>query len=1117
MRRIKIIFMVVLALILCTSTLAIDEYDCALDPNNLEPTLCFNLNNNCDEQILGASCTAVANYTDSETPFDSGYSYQSNATTKYIDTNFHQFKGQGNMSICLWMKILQIEDSDSFGGRTGGPDNKNWDFWFYSADGGVHQWRMGNRDEVDLPDSFYSSFSNGEWQHLCIIHSEGSGVNKIRIVWNGTDVPLNSNNNELAGADEFTQDLYIGCKNVNGVAEGCIDNVYIDQIIISNTTNWSTSDANTIYTYVSGAAAIDVNISTPLNYSKWGLSNVTNNLYINGTHNSLSTTVCAINDTQFSSATATAPSNFSFVNNTLLADGNYTLKVQCNRTGTDNGSATVLFTLDLASPVIDMESDLKSGFKFIEDDNFTININFSDNREIYSINITLGNGTVLFNATNMGITEYQANISILMDGRSISNGTARICDSSTLNLIKSIPFDYESTGIKYIVDSEINQPQKYIKVYPKNTANYKPAYTYKNKDRYNFMFNKKTSFSEWETFIVESTHKIDIAKRQIKGGHLVIKDLGDNGYWIDFKTGAKQEYQFNRISDYVVEVKVKGLSGSSIEFKSIGELNCVQENFFFSTANYYYLYNVSGGHYTRNVTYSFNITCPTTEDVNVQMFINGSHYRNDTVVCTNNSYLYSSNYTHNKEGEYNLSFLFNNSGQHKANQTIQSDLYDPEVKLNITIEDGFANFSINISMYCNDTIQPTLYYNFSFNGTVYFDKNHSRDLLIHNDTLGYSGTNQLIGVCSDYVSTTTQTFNKVVYTRTLILIDEIDNVLFNVSNITSARAYYDDNHTYFEFTERATVNFTSDEQSKLRIELKYPNNDIITRWLDVSLAENNNIRVCANKEGVTHYEQLIISSGEQEVTLRSIFANCVVAQDYTRFSYQNSFLIKAYTIQTLYSLLTVDDDGDRITLASMDGSVATYYNIDMLEFNKEGYDLNIGKESLVITTRNNNVNINYRNLDNDSVITNTTITRTDTDEIIYQYASTTSPNELNLVFDSTTLNLSRNLLLLLELETENEDGDTSTLSRYFTMGGRSSYISSQLAFGLAMLITLFGLTYTISRLEMGWFGILAVLASMAVLSLGALEWYSVFLMVLDTIICVFITLLLLNKNYETVA
>ena len=547
-----------------------------------------------------------------------------------------------------------------------------------------------------------------------------------------------------------------------------------------------------------------------------------------------------------------------------------------------------------------------------------------------------------------------------------------------------------------------------------------------------------------------------------------------------------------------------------------------QIDFNVTFSNYY---EYSSTNYTRNLTYNINYTCPSSYKTDILILVNGSINYSTTTTCLGDNYsLLTGILNQEHEGHRNITIKINSTSANFSfthEQTFVFDNLRPTIEyINFTFANGFNNYLTNTTVRCNDSIAPVINYNISFNGNQFYYNNLTPETNLSNQTFLRDGTNILSASCSDVFSSVSETLSRTVESKTIILIDEVDNTRFNVNNVTSARLYFDDNHSYYDFkteSNKNETNITTVDDHQIRIELKYSNGDIITRWIDLSITDDDEIRVCANKDNVQHYEQLIISSAQKEVTLESIFANCVVAQDYTRFSYQNSLVLKAFTIQTLYKLHTLDSDGDRIVLASMDGSINTYYNIDTLEYNRKGYNLGIGKESLVIAVQNNNINILYRNLDEDIASLNITITRDDTNAIIFQDSTTTNTSDYAMVFDSTTLNLSRNQLLNFEINVIDNNGDITTQTRQFTLGGRQNYISSKLAFVLSLLTVIFGLTFTISRLSMGWFGLFIGLASMAILSLGSMEWYSTMLMAMEVIITLFISLLLVNKNYATVS
>ncbi len=145
-----------------------------------------------------------------------------------------------------------------------------------------------------------------------------------------------------------------------------------------------------------------------------------------------------------------------------------------------------------------------------------------------------------------------------------------MCDAHTAVSIQSIDTKIKDKELKYVMDKFLIFEYEWIKVYPKDNINYDAPTTEKKKDRYSFTFNKKkvldekTIVSDQEVFIVESSHKIDIDVKQNYNGHLIIPDIGDNGYWLDFENDEATKYSIKRISDYKVEVTVYGLKSKRL-------------------------------------------------------------------------------------------------------------------------------------------------------------------------------------------------------------------------------------------------------------------------------------------------------------------------------------------------------------------------------------------------------------------------------------------------------------------------------------------------------------------------------------------------------------------------
>jgi hypothetical protein len=277
--------------------------------------------------------------------------------------------------------------------------------------------------------------------------------------------------------------------------------------------------------------------------------------------------------------------------------------------------------------------------------------------------------------------------------------------------------------------------------------------------------------------------------------------------------------------------------------------------------------------------------------------------------------------------------------------------------------------------------------------------------------------------------------------------------------------------------------------------------------------------VCANKEGVTHYEQLLISAIEKPVVVKNVFSNCVIAADYTRFAYQSSLVLKAYSINSLYYLYTFDGS-NQVLLASIDGSISTYINLDTLEFNQNAYDVTILGDALAFEkTGTHQMKIYYRNLANDNANLTAVITKLDntTTTTVLSTSAFSNPNNFTMYFDFTTLNVTDETVFKITLLKTSTGGVTTTISKYFNTQAKSGKLASGVGFVMAFLLIVFGLTFTISRTTFSWFGIVMVLASIGVLSFTMSAWYITLLMAINFIIGVYICIILAYQNYPTVS
>jgi hypothetical protein len=546
--------------------------------------------------------------------------------------------------------------------------------------------------------------------------------------------------------------------------------------------------------------------------------------------------------------------------------------------------------------------------------------------------------------------------------------------------------------------------------------------------------------------------------------------------------------------------------------------------YYFFSSDYSSYLTFRNINYSRNLTYSINISCPSFLNTTLDIYINYSLYNSSAISCLNSSQVLNGSYQHGQEGNFtiylylNASYLPDSNSRATRVNNFTSDLNNPTITLlNLTTGNGFSQPFTNLSLRCLDTIMPNLTYYSALNGVTLQYQNHSNNFTATNQTQLTNGANVLLGNCSDYFGSTQSIYNRTAYLGYISLIDEVDNTLFNVNNASSVRVYFDTNSSYYDFkaTGTNTLNFTTSEASQLRFELIYNDGSVITRYVDLTLI-NGEVRVCANKQGVTHYQQLIISATEQPAVLKNVFSNCVIAADYTRFAYQDALTLQSFSIASLYYLYTYIGVVQTF-LASVDGSISTFINLDQLQFNQQGYNLNVLGDALTFQKSNGVIVIYYNNLAQDNTALSLTITRMDTSATVFSLADSafTDKNEFNINFDYSTLSgINETVLFKLDLTKTNAQGAT-VISKYFNTNASSGGLNPFVAAVFSILLTIFGLTFASARITFSWFGIIVELGAIAILTFAVANWYITMLLGLNVIMLIFIVLILTAKNYPT--
>jgi len=405
-------------------------------------------------------------------------------------------------------------------------------------------------------------------------------------------------------------------------------NTYLDNILVCN----DSISCNPPAPPAAPGGNIIVNITTPNNDSYYGIDNLTamnNVFYINATQNNASDTNCTINDTaRFQPTTPTGTDNLSFVNITSLTDGLYYFSIECNRSdATFNGTAFVNFTIDTIYPTITTSLSGNNTIKLnMGGANFTATINVSD-INLYTLIVNDTTTGTIFSKTLINVTPYNYNLSLDVSayplGRNIISIIAKdghtskdINDYKTNKnfLTKEMTYDFSNSFIT----------NKYIKIMPEGLGILDDFATEKKTDRYNFILKKKNINSQ--SFVVTSSHPIDIITKGTYKGHVVVNELNK---WIDFQligSTGDEIYTTKRLSPYQIRVLITNLPNmDEYVFSSIGDLNVVVEFFEFfltnattiATANILENQTIS---YYLNVSTGFNITT------------NASFRWNDTII-----------------------------------------------------------------------------------------------------------------------------------------------------------------------------------------------------------------------------------------------------------------------------------------------------------------------------------------------------------------------------------------------------------------------------------------------------------------------------------------------------
>lgn len=279
---------------------------------------------------------------------------------------------------------------------------------------------------------------------------------------------------------------------------------------------------------------------------------------------------------------------------TLLDNGYYEVNLSCTDTSFHNNTAneTIYFTKDKEYPFIFLLSPANN--QTLSNPLITeFILNLTDNIDLYSFhyNITydklyVGEVMLYEETINLSGAGKQYIYSRILNTANFSNKTiylsAQLCDSHTNDKIKEAK---KITNTKDSIKFELEEAEIEIQEEEKKS---KATKVNKEYDRYTFSFDfmEKDSIKK---FKLKTKQRLEYLSYSRYKGHFVLYTKeGKPKYWLDFENDGEVDVSYKCKAEegeteeecyYLVEVES---DKTSLEFSSIGELNCNSKQYTFT-------------------------------------------------------------------------------------------------------------------------------------------------------------------------------------------------------------------------------------------------------------------------------------------------------------------------------------------------------------------------------------------------------------------------------------------------------------------------------------------------------------------------------------------------------
>lgn len=523
----------------------------------------------------------------------------------------------------------------------------------------------------------------------------------------------------------------------------------------------------------------------------------------------------------------------------------------------------------------------------------------------------------------------------------------------------------------------------------------------------------------------------------------------------------------------------------------------------------------SSGWYYKTINITYNATCyRSSGNITLQFKENGNAYSNITKSCPFSevlSHLHQSSYEGNRTITIAILPLDSRENEHNDSIWYYSDLYAPNVSFWHTYIESFrTNITETYYFIVNDSVSPNMTCTININSDSYNDTPTNATTFSHDFQLE-DGYNTLTISCEDLAGNTYSTTDSFYsYTKYLWFVDETTGENFTLSDANITIIAIDRGESLdMNDAGRIWTYYVSDSSELLRIEQTYEGySDVVVRNFDLTYMPTST-PVCADAL-TSFYEQILYSSSNTPVYVINQFAGCYIIADKTRYAYEGALMTFAHTRSANYYLYILDSEGNKIFLASIDGSTASSIDLDMLRYTAPATEISVGADIIAISkTGNETIYFHYENTKNDN--SEVTVSIYDGDNVVFSHTEVDTPNNFSLYFCYSTITLENDILKFV-ITKETTDGSTYTISRYFNLEGKTGSLEYHFAIFAAIGILLFSITIIAKNAALGWFGVLASVVSLALLSYAVATWEVLLFQAIVAIILMFLSVMTLTYS-----